>query len=91
MPRGPVDALSLCGHSFPAFSRCGSAGSLSIPRASSSGSLNAAHSMRNMAETPPGATDAFEAHKVLVHCPPPLRAQPYATRHGDGKARKLLI
>jgi hypothetical protein len=26
-------------------------------------------------DTPPGATDAFEAHKALVLCPPPLRSQ----------------
>jgi len=33
-------------------------------------------------DTPPGAMDAFEAFKTLVHCPPPLRGQLHATRPG---------
>ena len=58
-----------------AFSSTGSLLGLLRPSGAHSAGLT-----REMLETPPGATNAFESHKTLVHCPPPVRIQLHATR-----------
>ena len=56
-------------------SRNGSHGSLSSFGGSQSGRIS---SFANRLETPPGASNALEAHKLLVACPAPRRPAVYA-------------
>jgi hypothetical protein len=56
-------------------SRSGSHGSLSSFGGSQSGRIS---SFANRLETPPGAPNALEAHKLLVACPAPRRPAVYA-------------
>ena len=56
-------------------SRNGSHGSLSSFGGSQSGRIS---SLANRLETPPGAPNALEAHKLLVACPAPRRPAVYA-------------
>lgn len=73
--------------SYPFSSNGSSSGSL---MASSTGVLSAAATRMRDMETPPGAPDALEAHKVLVHCPPPLRSTMHANRRADQVASRGL-
>jgi hypothetical protein len=73
--------------SYPFSSTGSSSGSL---MASSTGVLSAAVTRMRDIETPPGAPDALEAHKVLVHCPPPLRRTTHADRRADQVAPRGL-
>jgi len=74
-------------HSSSMSSLGGRSSGLGLSRTFSSGSLcggsqSVTRSMRDM-DTPPGAITAFEAHRTLVQCPPPLRSQVHATRRAD--------